>query len=328
MSMRRNAFNSMLLAGSRHAGTLFFLLAACQAPAQAADASEEGESPWSLGISVGHGRQANPFIESDDIDIHLVLDLAWYGEKFFFDNGDFGYALWQRPTFSVNAIATFDNERNYFSYLRNPASGLGALSSLGGESLNPPGVGRTGEPGEPDAGAVAGPAEDNAAITSAGSGRGGLFFADADSALPKRRFALNGGLEFLYLGALGDLQAQILTDLGGTHGGQSASLVYSKPWYTAKQEYALSLGMEWKSRDLVGYYYGVRPDEAFFGRPGYEGEAGVNTFLRFAASHSFDRHWKLVGVLEREFLSGGIRRSPIIDRDSVDTFYLGLLYQF
>lgn len=292
------------------AWTCLCLLCTGHAPAWAADAGEDAERPWSFGLSFGHGRQYNPFVDSDDIDIHLVVDLAWYGERFFFDNGDFGYTLAQGPAFSLNALATFNNERNYFSYLRNASSGLGTLTAHD-----------DGAPGEPM------PAQDGDAEFNA-TGNRNLWVGRANSALPKRRFALNAGLEWLYLSAWGDWQAQLLGDLSGVHDGYSAALSWTRPWYTERQEFALSLGMEWKSSHLVDYYYGVRPEEALPGRPAWWGGAGTNTFARVSAGHRITDHWKLVSVLEREFLSSAIQRSPIVDRDSIDTFYLGLLYEF
>ena len=291
--------------------TCLCLLLAWQAPARAAEASVDTVSPWSLGLALGHGRQYNPFVDSEDIDIHLVVDLAWYGERFFFDNGDLGFTLAEGPAYSLSAIATFNNERNYFSYLRNSASGLATLHTVE-------------ENGENNAAA----AQDDVDTEFSATGDRGLLFGRAGSALPKRRFAVNAGLEWLYLSAWGDWQAQLLGDVSGAHDGHTAALSWSHPWYSQNQEFALSLGAEWKSRELVDYYYGVRPEEALPGRPAWRGGSGINTFARFSVSHRLTDRWKLVSVLEREFLSSTIRRSPIIDRDTIDTFYLGLLYEF
>lgn len=59
-------------------------------PGLAQTASEQAdvgsERPWSFAIAVGKGRQSNPFVASDDVYLTAILDLAWYGERFFFDN--------------------------------------------------------------------------------------------------------------------------------------------------------------------------------------------------------------------------------------------------
>jgi len=88
------------------------------------------------------------------------------------------------------------------------------------------------------------------------------------------------------------------------------------------------LGAEWKSADLITYYYGVSEDESFIGRPAYESGACTNTFIRFSARHALTDHWHLAGVVEREFLSSAIRNSPIASSSRVDTWFLGLYYSF
>lgn len=276
------------------------------------------DSPWTLGIALGKGRRTNPFVASDDVDIIAVLDVAWYGERFFFDNGDVGLTLLNTPRFSVNAMLGFNNERNYFSYLSNGSSGvdIADLRQLAEDK------------GFFAAGILPGFESDTGMETVSVEELENFVFNDIDSDLPERDFAVNGGLELLYLSPWGDLQAQVLSDVSGTHNGQSVWLSYAYPWVTRFAEFSFSAGLEWKSADLIDYYYGVTPSEALPGRADYAAGSGTNSVLRFAASHAFNRHWSLMGVMEREYLSSAIRKSPIINERKVDTVYVGLYYQF
>lgn len=285
-------------------------------PASAAQAENPDSSRWTLGAAVGHGQRDNPFVASDDMNINAIIDLAWYGERWFFDNGDVGFIFHNTDQFSANALVTFNNERNYFSYLSNGSSGLDIFSLrkiAEDKGLSFPSI-AGGE--APDLGSL------NAEELET------LVFEDLDTSLPERDFAVNSGIEMLYLSRWGDLQAQWLTDVSGTHHGQSAWFSYSYPWITPTSEFSLTLGLEWKSSDLVDYYYGVRPDERIEGRPSYSAGAGINRVIRFSASRALSERWRLVGVLEREELSSAIRRSPIIERGSVNTAFVGLYYQF
>lgn len=277
--------------------------------------AQTGERSWSLGMALGYGERSNPLISGESIDINAVIDFSWYGERFFFDNGDFGLTLHEARNWSVNLIATFNNERNYYNYLTGRTFGLDSLLNnqfgiAGGGSLLPDGEQK--------------PSTDESLIPE------GFVPETLNLAteLPDRDFALNSGFEFLYISPWGDIQAQLLSDISSTHKGQEAWLSWSRPWYTRTNEFTLTLGLEWKSADLVSYYYGVRSDEAFPGRPFYEGSAGTNTFIRFAARHAFSEHWHLVGMVEREFLSSAISASPIVDEDAVDTFFTGIFYRF
>lgn len=294
------------------------LLLCCCAPLAHA---QDDERSWSLGLALGYGERDNPLISGESIDINAVIDFSWYGERFFFDNGDFGYALGGDNTWSLNVIATFNNERNYYNYLTGRTFGLDSVLDdrfgLAGSGPAEPGK---EDPRDP---ALSG-GTDNSGLTGLES----PAYLNSNTELPDRDFALNSGLEFLYISPLGDVQAQVLTDVSQTHEGQEAWLSWSRPWYTQSSEFNLTLGAEWKSHDLIGYYYGVLPEESFSGRPEYNGASGTNTFIRLAARHKLGRHLYLVGMIEREFLSSAISNSPIVDQDSVDTFFAGLYYQF
>lgn len=285
--------------------------------AQQGAEQQAGEaSPWTIGVALGQGRRINPFIGSDDTDINAVLDLAWYGERLFFDNGDFGLTLSSSAQLNVNALLVFNNERNYYSYLNNGSSGLDILNLkrlAQDHGLGFPGI-AGGE--EVDLDALS-PAELET-----------LVFKDVDLSLAERDFAANSGVEFLYSHAWGNLQGQLLTDVSGVHNGQSAWFAYSYPWYTRSSQFNLSLGLEYKSAKLTDYYYGVRPSESIQGRPAYRAGSGTNRVLRFSASHELSERWRVVGVMEREYLSEAIRNSPIIERGEVNTVFVGLYYQF
>jgi len=289
------------------------LILCCALLSMSVDAQTEDDRSWSLGIALGAGERTNPLISSDDIDIHAVIDFSWYGEHWFFDNGDLGYTLLQTRNLSVNLLGTVNNERRYYSFLSGKQLGLDSVISRGvnlGNSLT-------------SSGAATGPATDDRLLNP-----DELQALNQDTALAHRDTAFNGGLELLYISPYGDLQGQLLTDASNTHNGQEAWFSWSKPWFTRHGEYTLTLGLEWKSRNLLSYYYGVSAAESFAGRPAYDGSAGTNRFIRLAARHALSRHWQLVGMVEREFLSSAIRKSPIVEHDSVDTFFTGLYYQF
>lgn len=286
------------------------------APGSSAQPEDADNSRWTLGAAVGHGQRDNAFVASDDMKLNAIIDLAWYGERWFFDNGDVGFIFRETDQFSANALVTFNNERNYFSYLSNGSSGLDIFSLrkiAEDKGLSFPSI-------------AGGEAQDLESLNT--DELETLVFEDLDTSLPERDFAVNSGIEMLYLSRWGDLQAQLLTDVSGTHHGQSAWVSYSYPWITPTSEFSLTLGLEWKSSDLVDYYYGVRPDERIEGRAPYSAGAGINRVMRFSASRALSERWLLVGVLEREQLSSAIRRSPIIERGSVNTAFVGLYYQF
>ncbi|MDY6982555.1 MAG: MipA/OmpV family protein [Pseudomonadota bacterium] len=295
--------------------------------------AQEDERSWNLAIALGHGERSNPLINGDTIDIEAVIDFSWYGERFFFDNGDFGFMLHEARNYSFNLVATFNNERNFYRYLTGRTFGLDSI----GESFRLANSGPSFAPSSPEDGEFGGastpfpiehdPEKDFLEYMGLPADTS-TSFVNQNAELADRDFALNGGIEFLYISPWGDVQAQLLSDVSGTHDGQEAWLSWSHPWYTRSNEFTLTFGAEWKSSDLVSYYYGVRPGESFPGRPMYTGGSGTNGFIRFAARHAFSERWHLVGMVEREFLSSAISNSPIVDETKVDTFFAGLYFNF
>ncbi len=72
-------------------------------------------SPWRLGIALGYGERSNPLILSDDIPIAVDLDIAWFGERFFFDNGDIGMTFLDNASVTANLVGRANSERVFFA---------------------------------------------------------------------------------------------------------------------------------------------------------------------------------------------------------------------
>ena len=89
-------------------------LAAAAPVVQGAEATDT-ESPWKIGIAFGHGERSNPLVQSEDIDILVDIDIAWFGERWFFDNGDVGLTLRDDERFTLNLIGRFNSDRVFFS---------------------------------------------------------------------------------------------------------------------------------------------------------------------------------------------------------------------
>lgn len=88
----------------------FFLLAA----APMAMAQTTADSRWRLGAAIGYGERTNPLVQSDDIPIIVDLDIAWFGDHFFFDNGDLGLTIADNKLVTVSAVARFNSDRVFF----------------------------------------------------------------------------------------------------------------------------------------------------------------------------------------------------------------------
>src|SRR5688500_10211665 len=73
------------------------------------------ERSWRFGVGLGYGQRTNPLIQSDDIPIVVDLDIAWFGKRWFFDNGDLGFALADNRFLTANVVARVNSDRTFFS---------------------------------------------------------------------------------------------------------------------------------------------------------------------------------------------------------------------
>ena len=93
-------------------GSLFVLAVTPCLQAEAADESES--SRWRLGAALGYGQRSNPLIQSEDIPIILDVDIAWFGERWFFDNGDLGLTFSDNALLTASVVARFNSDRVFF----------------------------------------------------------------------------------------------------------------------------------------------------------------------------------------------------------------------
>jgi outer membrane scaffolding protein for murein synthesis (MipA/OmpV family) len=146
--------------------------------------------------------------------------------------------------------------------------------------------------------------------------------------IPRRSFAVDGGLEIIYTDDWGDLQLQVLSDISFTHKGFEVWASYAYPWQHENWKLVPSLGINWKSSNLLNYYYGVRGGEETSVRSAYTATSGFNSFVKLSLSYRINDNWGIVGVAEYETLSRSIRLSPIVDRQSIETLFIGIMYNF
>jgi outer membrane protein len=78
------------------------------------DTEEATESRWRLGAALGYGVRSNPLVQSDDIPIIVDLDIAWFGDRWFFDNGDLGLTVADNDAMTASVVARINSDRVFF----------------------------------------------------------------------------------------------------------------------------------------------------------------------------------------------------------------------
>lgn len=251
-------------------------------------------SRWSVGLTLGYGERENPLINRSDDTLYGFLQLSYFGERFFFDNGDFGWALSQSQDWSVNLIGGIGGERSFFSFFDDEG-----------------GFGPQFTPGELGSAPLDVTEEQRKAIQT-----------------PDRDRSIDAGIELIHDWRTTEIMIQLLTDVSGRHEGQEAWLSWAKPLHFGRWTLVPSTGLVWKSGRNTDYYFGVRPQEVQPGLPAYRANAALNPFIRLSMRYDISAHWNIVSVLRYERLDDEITNSPMVVDDAVTTAFIGLSYAF
>ncbi len=147
---------------------------------------------------------------------------------------------------------------------------------------------------------------------------------DGLAGMDKRRTSAEAGINGMWRTRPVIVTFGYFTDVSGTSHGDSAVLGFSHP-FRLSERWSLtpSVGAEWLNRDVVDYYYGVKPSEASANRPAYAGKSSVNLRLAVMAHYKLARAWSLFGGASVTRLGSGITDSPIIIHDNVAALFVG-----
>jgi outer membrane protein len=143
---------------------------------------------------------------------------------------------------------------------------------------------------------------------------------------------LDGGIGFDWKG----INLSLSHDLLSTHKGSELSLTYNHGFDLGKLQLSLGAGINWQSKELTNYYYGVNESEAktfiadgkLFNRTAYHVKSTyipkANIFMNYAITNS----WALISGAEINFLPKEITNSPIVDENTSWAVFSGITRSF
>lgn len=272
-----------------------FLLAVFPALAEPEDCSKHEKcvetDQWSIGVAIGLGAKSNPINGGDAIPQVLLLDIAWYGENVYFDNGELGYRWLQDQDFSVESYVTFDRERAFFIFW-DPAN---ILVNTGVSSSDNPNTG-----------------EDNVSLERISS----------------RNWALIAGTKAHYYTGSHKWSLGIESDISGVHSGQRITLSYRKMWNGDDWRFQLKPSVVYKSDKLVDYYYGLNAQDNVPPNAYFEGSGGFQPSLSALYIQDLNEDWQLIVSGSYQYLHMGMTNSPLVDQKHVSNVFIGFGYRF
>lgn len=269
------------------------------------------KSSWQLGIALGVGVRTNPLVDGDNIPLVILPDIAWYGEKAYFDNGELGYQWLNQPKFAFETFLTLDRESAFFRFL-HPANILSPTE--GSSSVTSPSF-----PETPD---FSGPTDsDKEDILN---NQRSLSIDD----IATRKWAVHGGLRGHYFSSVGEWQLALLQDISNVHNGQLLALQYSRRWLWRDFHMRLRLGTDWKSADLLDYYYGVSQKDTTLSEYYFNSKSGWQTYLSINVLKPINENWSWLAKMSYRRLPNSLTDSPLIEQNSISSVFLGVAYRF
>lgn len=259
------------------------------------------EKSWRFGVGLGYGQRTNPLIQSEDIPVVVDLDIAWFGERWFFDNFDLGFTLLDHSRFTTNVVARLNSDRAFFGKTNTRYVNFSLTAGGAQVPLVPP-------PTTPSPGAG--------------------FSDPVELKVPDRDYAVELGLEMLFDGEWGDATLRAFHDVSGTHEGYELSADYSYRWVRGRFSIAPSVGLAYKSAALSDYYWGVHADEVLPSLQGYEVKGGLGWEAGLRASYYVTKSMRLALSANYERLQYSVAQSPIVAEPDVIGYFAGLAWQF
>jgi len=257
---------------------------ACTAPSS--ECAVVGQ--WEMSVALGLGQRSNPVEGRSDIPLVVIPHISWYGKRFFLENLEPGFTVYDGEANTFNLVASPGYDRVFF-YKNDFQNIFIAGTGFGGD----------------------------ATFTAVGAmvpPEGRQF-----PVKPRRTTYLVGPeWSFTHGPVTGQLNA--LREVTGRNDGVEVRGALAAPlWTRPTSSLVASAGFTWKSPEIVRYYYGI--DGLY--QPG----AAFNPFVKLRYSRPLSERWSINAFAHYEHLAGAISRSPIVVEDHVTTVFAGVVFK-
>ena len=244
---------------------------------------------WNFSVALGAGVRKNPLENGRNIPLIVIPQFSYYGRRFFIDNLDLGFTLAESAVSSLSLVASPGYDRVFFY-----------RSDLQNLFVN------------------------GFATTDAAPVGAYLVTRNTLGAVPyparARKVTYLAGPEWTvkYRGITG--QIDVLHEITGQNAGDEVRAAAGVPLWKGNGSLNLNFGLTWKSSAIVNYYYG-EPN-------GYQGRAALSPFVKLGYTRPLGGKWRLNAFVHHEHLGKSIRDSPIVEGDTVETAFVGAVYEF
>lgn len=139
--------------------------------------------------------------------------------------------------------------------------------------------------------------------------------------LADRDDAADAGVAARWTWGGSELRLRAVADVTGTSEGYEVSADYGYRFRVGKTTLIPGIGVQWLSKDLADYYYGVRPGETFAGTS-YQPDAALVPRASLSFARPLAGKWRLQGLLQYQRLPDELAHSPLLERNSTAVGHL------
>ncbi|ADE11671.1 MipA/OmpV family protein [Sideroxydans lithotrophicus] len=146
--------------------------------------------------------------------------------------------------------------------------------------------------------------------------------------IASRETSIPLGIGTLQVTPLGALMVNLFHDVRRS-GGDWFEAIYGGEIDLRRLTLYPLIGADYQSREYVGYYYGISPQEAAASQYAAYAPAGsLNGLFGLIGDIELSDSYHLNLYVRRKWLGSSIRQSPIVSQRYLDTGYLALSYRF
>ncbi|WP_407308391.1 MipA/OmpV family protein [Acinetobacter sp.] len=147
--------------------------------------------------------------------------------------------------------------------------------------------------------------------------------------LEDRDISADIGLEAIVKAPYGIISVHALQDIGNASDAAELKADYQYFWRLNNQWTVIpNVGMEWLSDSRANYYYGTLDREVAQGVAAYKPNSLIIPYLSLGASYTLNQKIRVTSAVTHKFLPDKIVDGPLIDKDSITNFFMGITYKF
>lgn len=150
--------------------------------------------------------------------------------------------------------------------------------------------------------------------------------------MSNRRATVEAGLSLAQDFSWGQLTAEWVSDALHEHKGHEIRLLANRRFAQVFGAEHLAVtpgvGVNWRSKQLNDYYYGVERNEATGDRRAYNVGSTMGLLTSVRMDYAIDARWNLFGAVSVEWLGSEISDSPIVEQHHRTSVFIGAMYRF